>query len=80
MFLYISIFSKYYCEMEKSKKNYKVEVVLGKRKWQPAPVCLPGEFHGQRSLVRYSPRGHKEADTTEQPTHTVGFSWNILEE
>ena len=26
-----------------------------KRKWQPTPVFLPGEFHGQRSLVAYSP-------------------------
>ena len=25
------------------------------RKWQPTPVLLPGEFHGQRSLVGYSP-------------------------
>ena len=31
------------------------------------PVFLPGEFHGQRSLVGYSPWGHKEVDTTEQP-------------
>ena len=23
------------------------------REWQPAPVFLPGEFHGQRSLVGY---------------------------
>ena len=29
-------------------------------KWQPTPVFLPGEFHGQRSLVGCSPRGHKE--------------------
>ena len=29
------------------------------------PVFLPGEFHGQRSLVGYSPRGHRELDTTE---------------
>ena len=34
------------------------------------PVFLPGEFHGQRSLVGYSPWGHKESDTTEQLTHT----------
>ena len=25
------------------------------RKWQPTPVFLPGKFHGQRSLVGYSP-------------------------
>ena len=29
------------------------------------PVFLSGESHGQRSLVGYSPRGHKEVDTTE---------------
>ena len=28
----------------------------------PTPVLLPGEFHGQRSLAGYSPRGHKESD------------------
>ena len=40
------------------------------RKWQPAPVFLPGESYGQKSLV--SPRlwGQKESDTTEQLTHT----------
>ena len=30
-----------------------------RRKWQPTPVSLPGESHGQRSLVGYSPRGLK---------------------
>ena len=35
------------------------------RKWQPAPVILTGKFHGQRTLVGYSPWGHKELDTTE---------------
>ena len=29
------------------------------------PVFLPGEFHGQRSLVDYTPYGHKELDMTE---------------
>ena len=28
-------------------------------------ILKPGESHGQRSLVGYSPRGHKESDTTE---------------
>ena len=36
-----------------------------RREWLPTPVFLPGEFHGQRSLVGYSPWGHKEQDTTE---------------
>ena len=34
--------------------------------WQPTPVFLPGESHGQRSLVGYSPWGCKESDTTER--------------
>ena len=38
-----------------------------RREWQPTPVFWPGESHGQRSLVGYSPRGHKESDMTEQP-------------
>ena len=38
---------------------------LGRRKWQSTPVLLPGKSHGQRSLVGYSPWGHKELDTTE---------------
>ena len=29
------------------------------------PVLLPGESHGQRSPVGYSPQGRKESDTTE---------------
>ena len=37
-----------------------------RRKWQPTPVLLPGEFHGLRSLVGYSPWSHKELDTTER--------------
>ena len=36
-----------------------------RRKWQPTPVFLPGEPHGQRSLADYSPWGCKELDTTE---------------
>ena len=37
-----------------------------RRKWQPTPVFLPRESHGRRSLVGYSPWGHKESDTTER--------------
>ena len=31
----------------------------------PTPVFLPGEFHGQKSLVGYNPWGRKESDTTD---------------
>ena len=37
---------------------------------QPIPVFLPGESHGQRNLVGYSPRVCKESDTIEHaPKH-----------
>ena len=36
--------------------------VKAKREWLPTPVFLPGGFHGQRSLVGYSPGGCKESE------------------
>ena len=36
-----------------------------RREWLPTPVFLPGEFHGQRSLVGYSSWCRKESDKTE---------------
>ena len=33
------------------------------KEWQPTPVLLPGEFHGQRSLAGYNPWGLKALDT-----------------
>ena len=38
-----------------------------RRKWQPTPVLLPGNFHGQRSLEGYSPWGHKEHLSEQAP-------------
>ena len=50
-------------------RRYDFDPWVGKipwrRKWQPTPVFLPGTFHGQKSLVGYSPWGHKESDTTD---------------
>ena len=37
-----------------------------RREWLPTPVFLPGEFHGQRSLVGYSLWGREESDTIDQ--------------
>ena len=42
-----------------------VRKIAWRRKWQPIPVFLPGEPHGQRSLAGYSPWGHNESDMTE---------------
>jgi len=41
------------------------EKILWRREWEPTPVFLPGESHGQRSLAGYGSEGHKELDMTE---------------
>ena len=41
-----------------------VRKIRWNRKWQPAPVFLPGKFHGQRCLVRYSLWGGKQLHKT----------------
>ena len=65
-----------------------------RRKWQPTPVLLPGKFHGLRSLVDYSPWGHKEqwvaiscsrgsswpTDQTCIPCNTDDSLWHSLSE
>ena len=45
-----------------------------RREWQPTPVFLPREFHGQRNLVGYSPLGRKESDMTERLTLLLLFN------
>ena len=40
-----------------------------RRTWQPTPVFLPGESHGRRSLVGYTPQGCKGSDMTEVTRH-----------
>ena len=42
-----------------------------KREWKPTRVLLPGEYHGQRSLVGNSPWGCKESDKTERLTFSL---------
>ena len=46
-----------------------------RRKWHPTPVLLPGESHGGRSLVGYSPWGRKQSDTTERLHFIVMGGW-----
>ena len=48
-----------------------------RRKWQPTLVLLPGESHGGRSLVGYSPWGRKESDTTERLHFHFSLSYNM---
>ena len=52
-----------------------VRKIPWRRKWQPTPVFLPGEFHGQRGLEGYSPWGHKRVGhniVTEQQQQIQG--------
>ena len=60
---------EYSCQCRRHKRCWFdpwVGKIPWRRAWQPTPVFFPGEFHGQRSLVAYSPWGPKESDTTEQ--------------
>ena len=52
------------CQFRRHKRhgfNLWVQKIPWRRAWQPTPVFLPGESHGQWSLVGYSPRGGKES-------------------
>ena len=56
------------CQCRRQKKlgfDRCVRKIRWRRKWQPNPVFLPGESHGQQTLVGYSPWGSKESDRTE---------------
>ena len=46
-----------------------------RRAWQPTPVFLPGESHGQRSLAGYSPWGRTESDMTETMTYRAACTY-----
>ena len=60
-------------------RRYPFAIVLTRngwrRQWQPTPVLLPGESHGQRSLVGCSPWSRYESDTTEQLYFHFLLSW-----
>ena len=53
------------CRRPRHRLNSWVRKIPWSRKWQPAPVFLPEKCHGQRSLVGYSPGGHKESVISE---------------
>ena len=47
------------CQCRRCGFDSRVGKIPWRRKWQPAPVFLPGKSHGQRSLVGCNPRGCK---------------------
>ena len=55
----------YQCKRQQMQVRSLGRKIPWRRAWQPTLEFLAGESHGQRSLVGYSPWGHKESDTTE---------------
>ena len=54
-----------------------VRKIPWRREWLPTPIFLPGELHGQRSLVDYSPWGCTQSNTTERLTVSLHFTGDI---
>ena len=52
--------------MQETRFDSWVGKIPWRRKWQSTPALLPGKSRGWRSLIRYSPYGRRESDTTEQ--------------
>ena len=60
------------CQCGRHKRHgfdSRVGKISWRRAWKSTPVFVPGEFYGERSLVGYSPLGHKELDMTETTEH-----------
>ena len=47
------------CQCRRCRFDPWVAQIPWRKKWQPTPVFLPGEIHGQRGLAGYSPWGYK---------------------
>ena len=59
-----------FCHCRRYGFNPWVRKIPWRRKWQPTPVFLSGESHGQRSLAGYNPWGHQRVGhdlATKQP-------------
>ena len=70
------------CQCRRLKRlcfNLQIEIVPWRRAWQPTPLFLPGESHGRRSLVGYSPQAHTESDMTGKLACTGDYSVPIVE-
>ena len=55
-----------------------VRKIPWRRKWQPTPVFLPGEFYGQRSLAGYSPWGRKRVGRELAPEQQMTHHWSCF--
>ena len=68
------------CQCRRHRFDPWVEEIPWRRKWQHTPVFLPGKYHGQRSLVGYSPWGckrvgHDLATNQKQFTLDINNIW-----
>ena len=66
------------CQCGRHKRhglNPWIRKIPWRREWQPTPIFLPGESHGQRSLAGYCSQGHKEQDMTEVAQYTCIHTW-----
>ena len=66
----------------RARVSFRVRLMLGlglglgiplRKEWLSTLVFLPGESHGKRSLVGYSPVGCKETQMTHFLIHIVGY-------
>ena len=55
-------------QCNRPRYNPGVGKISWRREWLPTPIFLPGEFHGQRSLVDCSPWGMQRVSMTVQLT------------
>jgi len=56
----VSVVKESAFQSRRCRFNPWVRKIPWRRKWQLTPVFLPGESHGQRRLLGYSPWGCKE--------------------
>ena len=65
----VSILYIVVCMMQKTQVQSLGQKIPWRRAWQHTPVFLPGESHGQKSLVSCHPQGEKVLDTPEVTQH-----------
>ena len=66
------------CQLRRHKRHRFtpwVRKVPWRRAWQPTPVFLPGDSHGQRSLEGCSPWGRRELGTMERLSSSRTIQW-----
>ena len=66
------------CQYRRCRFDLWVRKMPWRNKWQPTPVFLPEKSLGERSLLGYSPWGHKESDKTEHARSTQSFTKQYL--